>query len=336
VQGAAWQGDTPRAARRCARRRAGRFAALARGGDAGIAPRRARAPLPPGAQLEGRTSSPRESSAALARACRPQKAARCRQLCLRRGAHGARRGGRRRPLLRGRLPRCRAAALSLPAAQAQQGASGERLRPSTCRQVARPPASAGPRTAPSGMPSAHMRRSEQQRPRALARRRGGRCLPPPGGEQSCAACPRPLAGVCHRAGRCAPGAFARRVGALAAPCRHALAVLFARRRGSRAADPLLQPGASCHARQNTPSTARITANSTPSCACAQRAPALSPAGGREGRARQGAAHAARALPGASASSHVRWRAAPRVPLPASSGRERCQYCASGLLLPVCI
>jgi len=115
AQSAAWQGDTPSAARRCARRRAGRFAALARGGDAGIAPRRARAPLPPGAQLEGRTSSPRESSAALARACRPQKAARCRQLCLRRGAHGARRGGRRRPLLRGRQRRSR---LSLPAAQA--------------------------------------------------------------------------------------------------------------------------------------------------------------------------------------------------------------------------
>jgi len=67
------------------------------------------------------------------------------------------------------------------------------------------------------------------------------------------------------------------------PRRHALAVLFARRRGSRAADPLLQPGASCHARQNTPSTGRIAANSTPSRACAQRVSALS--GGRKGGGR---------------------------------------------------
>jgi hypothetical protein len=235
----------------------------------------------------------RESAAALARACRPQKAARCRQLCLRGGAHDARRGRRRQPMLRGRLPRCR------PEPARRRGAAGHRPEPARRRGAAGCTGrAAATERSPAGRASSSGRRAARGTQRraqrahaperatavasACAQRRG--CLLPPGGEQSCAACPWPLAAV----------SATERGGALwclssegwtlpVAPRRHALAVLFARRRVLRAADPLLQPGASCHARQNTSSAARSTANSTPSRACAQRAPARCAAGGGEAR-----------------------------------------------------
>jgi len=213
-----------------------------------------------------------------------------------------------------------ATALSLPAAEAQRAAPGERLRPSARRQVARPPAGAGPRAAPSGVPSARTRRSEQRRSRALARSAEGACFHPAESSRAPPA-PGPSLLCLPQSGEVRFGAFPRRVG----------------RSLSRLADtPLpcsLLGGEFCapQTRCCSPAPAATRDRTHPvrpaarpiarPAALARSAPrrVVQRAEGR--RAARGAAPAARALPGALDSSHKRLRAAPRVPLPASSGRK---------------
>jgi hypothetical protein len=237
----------------------------------------------------------------------------CRQLCLRRVAHDARRGRRRRPLLRGRLPRCR------PEPARRRGAAGCTGRAAAPERSPAGRAASSGRRAPRGTQRRAQRAHAPERATAAAsacaQRRGCRCLPPPGGEQSCTACPWPLAAVssterggalwclCSEAGRSGSASQIR-------PCRALCSEeAFARRRPAAAARRQL-PCVTAHTQCGPHRGQR---HAQPRLRAAR-----SPAGGREARARRGAAPATRALPGASDSSRERLRAAPMVPLLASS------------------